>query len=110
LEKELIFNEGELSPWVFKNIVLSGLRLGEYDWTEKFIKDYKERLPDESKNNAVTFNLAQLYFFKKDHDKVIRLLHQVEYEDPAYNLNSKIMLIATYYETDELEPLYHLFE
>jgi len=110
LHKELIFNDGELSPWMFKNIIVIGLRLGEFDWIESFINNYKERIPANYRDNAVTFNLAQLYFYKKEYDKVIRLLHQVEYEDPAYNLNSKTMLIATYYETDEIEPLYHLFE
>jgi len=110
LNKELVFNEGMLSPWGFKNIIVSGLRLGEYDWIENFINKYEDKLPNEYRENAVTFNKAQLYFYKKDYDKVIRLLHQVEYEDPAYNLNSKTMLIATYYETDEIEPLYHLFE
>ena len=41
---------------------------------------------------------------------MILLLNQVEYEDLSYNLDSKSMLLATYYETDEIEPLYHLFE
>lgn len=110
LETELIFVEGKLNPWVFKNIVVIALRLGNYDWTEKFILNYSEKLPDSSRENAVTFNLAQLYFYQKKYTEVIRLLQQVEYEDPAYNLNSKMMLIAVYYETDEIEPLYSLLE
>ena len=110
LKKELIFNEGELSPWGFKNIVLSGLRLGEYEWIETFIEGYNTKLPDAYRENAVTFNRALLYFYKKDYNNVIKLLHQVEYEDIAYNLDSKTMLLTTYYETDEVEPLYSLFE
>ncbi|MEM1323958.1 MAG: hypothetical protein AAGG75_27100, partial [Bacteroidota bacterium] len=31
-------------------------------------------------------------------------------EDVSYNLGSKLMLTATYYETDEIEPLYSLLE
>jgi hypothetical protein len=36
---------------------------------------------------------------------VLKLLRTVEYEDPTYNLNSKIMLMLTFYETQEFESL-----
>ena len=110
IEKEILFEDGEFSPWTFKNIILVALRLGEYDWTEKFIAHYSQYLPETFRENAITYNSAQLYFYQKKYDKVIRLLHQVDYEDLAYNLDSKLMLIAVYYETDEIEPLYSFFE
>ncbi|MCU0391342.1 MAG: hypothetical protein MUE81_09515 [Thermoflexibacter sp.] len=37
-------------------------------------------------------------------------MRTVEYEDFTYNLNSKTMLLSTYYEMDELEPLYSLMD
>ena len=110
LAKEIIIADGELSPWYFKNIVVVALRLGKYEWTENFIHTYSKMLPDAFRENALTYNLAQVYFYQKKHEKVIELLREVEYEDVAYNLNSKSLLIATYYETDEFEPLYSLFE
>lgn len=110
VSKEIIFVNDELSPWDFKNIIVIALRLGKFDWTEDFIKTYNHKLPEESRNNAVTYNLAQLYFYQKKYDNVIQQLSNVEYEDVSYNLNSKTMLIATYYETDEIIPLYSLFD
>ncbi len=111
LDKEIIFEEHEgLSPWQFKNTILTALRLGEFDWTENFIKNYSTKIPEVYRDNAVTYNTATLYFYQKKYDEVLQLLNQVEYEDLTYNLNSKLMLIAVYYETDEIEPLYHLFE
>jgi hypothetical protein len=110
IEKEVIFVDGEISPWDFRNIVVLALRLGEFDWTKNFIDNYNFRIPEEYRDNAVSFNLATLYFYQKSYDKVIELLQTVEYEDFSYNLNSKAMLLATYYETDEIEPLYSLFE
>lgn len=111
LDTEIIFNEtnsGELNPWLFKNIVLNALRLAEYEWTEKFIKKYKERLPEEFRDNAVTYNLALVYFYQKKFDKVKEQLREVEYEDISYNLGSKSMLIAIYYEQDDFEALLSL--
>jgi parvulin-like peptidyl-prolyl isomerase len=110
LEKELLLKDGELSPWHFRNIVVIALRLGNTDWTQNFIDKYKKYLPDNMRDNAVSFNLAQLYFSQKKYDNVIELLRNVEYEDFSYNLNSKTMLMSTYYEIDEIEPLYSLMD
>lgn len=111
LNKEIIISDSDgLSPWDFRNIVVVALRQGKYNWTESFIQQYKKYLPESFRENAVSFNLASLYFYQKKYDKLISLLQTVEYEDYSYNLNSKAMLIATYYEIDEIEPLYFLFE
>jgi hypothetical protein len=108
LQKKMLFVDGELSPWHFRNIVIAALRIGKYEWAENFIHDNKQFLPEAMRDNAVSFNLAQLYFYQKKYDKVIELLQTVEYEDFSYNLNSKTFLLMTYYETDEIEPLYSL--
>ena len=110
LDKELLFMEGILPASSFNNITLMALRLEEFDWADGFIKKYSNKLPITHQENTVTFNKVQLLFFKKEYDKVISLLHQVEYDDIAYNLLSKSYLLMTYYETDEIEPLYSFFE
>ena len=111
LETDILISEsesGDLNPWHFKNIVLIALRLAEYEWTEKFIKNYKDKLPVDSRENAVSYNLALVYFYQKKYEKVIEQLREVEYEDLSYNLGSKSMLIAIYYEQDEFEALLSL--
>lgn len=110
LDKGILIVDGELDPRHYKNLIITGLRLGEMQWTKTFIESYQEYLPEAERENAVTFNLAQYYFYQKDHDKVIEMLHNVEYNDLSYNLNSKIFLIGTYYEIDEIEALYSLLE
>jgi hypothetical protein len=110
LRNELIFTEDKLSPWDFKNITNCALRLKEYEWTEWFINTYQDKLPEAFRNNAVTFNLAQLYYYQHRYEEVIEKLKDVEFDDFSYNLTSKTMLIATYYELDEIEPLFSLLE
>ncbi|HMQ59233.1 MAG TPA: hypothetical protein PKE06_01125 [Flavilitoribacter sp.] len=110
LANDIITAEGELPEWFFKNIAAMGLRLREYDWIEKFIFDYQHMLPENVRSNAVSFNLAQLYFYQKKYDRVIEQLRNVEYENVMYNLNSKTFLLATYFEMDEIEPLYSFFD
>ncbi len=110
LKNGMLFNNNELSPWHFRNIVVAALRVGKYTWTENFIREYSKYLPESMRDNAVSFNSAQLYFSQKKWDRVIELLREVEYEDFTYNLNSKTMLLSTYYEIDEIEPLFSLLD
>jgi len=110
IEKGILINEKQLSPWHFRNIVFAGLRLKQFDWIESFILNYKNYLPASFRDNAVTFNLARLYWYQNKHDKVIEQLQEVEYEDVTYNLGSKSMLLATYYEMEEIEALYSLLD
>lgn len=110
LSKDILTVDGELSPWYFKNIINISLRVGEYDWAEEFIKAYSPSLPEQVRENSLSYNLAQVFFFRKEYEKVLEQLRNVEYDDVAYNLGSKTMLLHTYYETDEIEPLHSLFE
>lgn len=110
INKNYILNNEELSPWRFRNIVLYALRIGEYNWVENFIETYKDFIPESHKSNAVTYNMAQLYFYKKEYGQVLKQIQNVEYDDTIYILGSKSMLIATYYELDEYDPLLSLLE
>ena len=100
-----ILPNNELNPWSFKNAVQTALKLGEYEWSEKFIKDYSSKLPNEFRDNAVSYNLALVYFYQKRYYEVIEQLQSVEYEDIGYNLNAKSMLVAIYYELDSDDAL-----
>jgi hypothetical protein len=104
------FGDEEYGPWHFKNIVTAASRLGRLNWIEKFIYKYYKQLPADYQENALSFNLAQVNFYKKKYGEVIKLLHTVEYEDFTYNLNSKVYLMFSYYELDEVEPLLSLID
>ncbi len=103
-------NRGVTPAFHFRNTVVVGLRLGRYEWVEAFINQYGPLLPKDQQENAITFNLAQLYFYQNKYQKVLDQLRNVEYDDISYNLNSKTILIATYYELDEFDPLESLLE
>jgi hypothetical protein len=110
LSNGILLVSGKLTPWSFKNMVTIGLRLQEFNWVEDFIQTKSQLIDPHSRENAVAFNLAQLYFYKKDYSKVITHLSHVEYDDPIYDLNSKIFLMASYYELDEIEALNSLLD
>ena len=68
-------------------------------------KTPQERLKEEQRENAKTFNLARIAFYKKEFNQVIQLLQLVEYDDVFYNLVSRTFLLASYYELEEYDSL-----
>ncbi|MEY4204208.1 MAG: hypothetical protein RL013_1912 [Bacteroidota bacterium] len=105
LKKGIFLIKGELAVWRFNNIVAAALRLGKADWAEDFIESNYPVLPEDSRENTRTFNLARVYRYQKRYGKVLELLRNVEYADIGYNLISKAVLLITYYELNERETL-----
>ncbi len=101
LDQRIIFENDELNPHHYKNIITVSLHVKEFDWVERFIQEYSEHLPKADEQNALNYNLANLYFHKKEYDKVIELLREVEYKNIVYAIGSKTLLICTYYELNE---------
>jgi hypothetical protein len=110
IEKEIIFENGYISPTNFKNIVTLALRSRQMDWTEEFIHGYKNRVTPEFRESTFAYNLANLHYYKKDFSKALRLMQTVELNDIYYHLDAKVLLLKTYYELDEAEPFYSLVD
>ncbi len=106
LDKEIIFDDGLLSPWTYKNIVSVALRNGDYDWTAQFIDNYKEHVDESFRQNAYAYNLAYLNFHKKNYSEAMQLLMQVEFSDIYYSFDSKTLLMKIYFELDEIDLLH----
>ncbi len=110
IDSKLIFSQGYLSEWSFKNIVTTGIRIEAFDWTEDFIEVYKKYLPKKDHSNAVAYNLASLYFAQKNYHASLRALLGVEFTDPSYFLGAKIIQLKSYYELSEDEPFFSLID
>lgn len=110
IDRHILLEDGRLSEGMYKNIITSGLRVNEYAWVESFIVGYSEFLPDQIRENARLFNLANLYSHQKMHDKVIELLQNVAYSDLVYALGAKMILLRTYYESREYIALDSLLD
>ena len=110
LEKKILIQNGLLSRFTFMNAVINGAMLKEYDWTERFIHEYKDYMEEQYRENVVHYSLARLHYEKKDYATAMRLFSQVEYDDILLNLNAKTLLLKMYYEEDELDLLEALLE
>jgi hypothetical protein len=107
LSSKRIMDHDYFSQWEFKNIVTLGLRLKEGGWVKNFISKYINFLPPHERKNALTYNTAMLYYYKKSYKFVLKYLQEVEFTDLYYQLDSKSILLKVYFETDEQEVMLH---
>ena len=104
--KEIILTDtGEISPWDFKNIVSVGIFLKKYEWIEKFIEDFGDKLPSRYRENSIRFNLGQLFFAQKKYDQVLEQLVELENVDILTSLNEKTIKTWTFYEMNSIDLL-----
>jgi hypothetical protein len=110
VEHSLIYEGNYVSQPDFKNIVTTGLRLGEVDWVNGFIEEYKSKLNPEFSENAFTYSMAWIHFNKKEYDKALRMLLKVEFNDVYYHLDSKSLLMKVYFEMNEYDAFFSLVD
>ncbi|MEO6037840.1 MAG: hypothetical protein ABIQ93_05450 [Saprospiraceae bacterium] len=105
LDTGVLLENGKLSRFAYKNIVYAGLRVNEFNWVEDFIFRYEPHLEEKHRAANRDYNLAKLYFTKKDYGRAMPLLAQVGESDLLLNLDSRVMLLKMYYETGEWDAL-----
>ncbi len=110
IREEILIADGKLDSQDYKNIITVALYVKAFDWVENFIKTHTDYLPEDNRENALTYNLAKVYFHQKKYPDVIAQLREVEYDDIVYALGSKLMLLKTYYEQDEYLALDSLMD
>ncbi len=110
LEKKIIFIDGEISPWSFKNIVSVALRLEQLEWAESFVSRYIRYLAPTFRPNAYAYNMASIMYRRQQYKKALLLLQQVRFTDIYYSLDTRSLLLKIYYELNEREALLNHLE
>lgn len=110
LQTGIYVQENTLDPVVFRNIVSVALRLKEYTWTKAFISDYGSMIALEFQINAVQYAKALMSFYLKDYKDVLEHIHNMTVMDLSYELNSKVLMITTYFEMQEVDALDSLLD
>jgi|GEM_PF-5229370 len=104
-KRNILLENGILATSNYRNMVIVACRVNEFEWALEFIERYKSKLLKEHAQSAYSFSKARIYGNKGDHEEVIKILRNVEYEDITYNLNSRLFLIVAFYELDEYDTL-----
>lgn len=110
LDSGVIFENGILSEWNYKNIVTIGCTIGEYDWTEIFIEKNYPKLPENQRDNAYALNKAQFFYSRGLFKEAGDLLRQVEDSDVKYHLARVLLEVRIAYDQQETNYLLNQLE
>lgn len=112
LAKNLINAKADtpLTVMKFRNIYLTAVRAGKFEWAEKFINDYKNELHEENKINIVELALAQLNFEKGEFGKTLQHLHKIKTDQIFFKVDVKVLNLMAFYELGHYESAISLIE
>ncbi len=110
LEIGIIYDKGEISEYDYKNIVTLGAANQEFEWTERFIEDNKDRLPPAKRENAYALNKANFLYSNKRLEEAAKLLITVTDSDIVYHLARVLLEVRIAYEQEDQEYALNLLE
>lgn len=105
LQRKCLLENDTITPFTYKNVLMMGMSLKEYQWVENFLYSFKTHLQPSVRENTFNYNLAIYYFRRPDYDKAMELLQKVEFKDTFNNLDARRMLLRIYYEIGAFDAL-----
>jgi hypothetical protein len=114
LKDEIILDNGQISRQNYKNITTMMCRVGQFDWTQDFLVNYKSRIMGDPNGAAYLYNRAILEFHRDNFAECGRLLNKFLQEegiekDEFYEIGVRRYLCMTLFETKDFELLeFHL--
>lgn len=110
LKEDILLENNQLSENNYRNIITASLRSKAYTWAENFIHEYKSYLKKNVRENAVAFNLAALFFEKKEYSKALIQLFNVNFTDNFYHILSSTIQLKCYFHLQETEAYLALIQ
>jgi hypothetical protein len=110
LQNKLLLENGQLSPYTYKNVMSAATKVGEFDWANTFLEEYKSFLPAKDRENVFRYNLALLRFRQGNTAASMTLLHGVNLREPLFQLDARRLLARLYYDAHELSALDSLID
>jgi len=97
---ELVIATSIFYPIKFRNIVVVATRVKEYEWTENFIQEYRDRLSPKQIPALPDYCLALVYFHQKKYKKADERLLKIEDADTVLMFDIKRLQLMLTYEED----------
>lgn len=105
LEGHILLDKGYLSYGNFTNIITVALRLKKIAWVQRFMSEYKPKLPEQQRETVFQYNCANVHYQQKELRMAMKELQTVEFADGFYAISAKLLLCRVYYELEEEDLL-----
>jgi hypothetical protein len=103
----IFYHEGQIPKNIYKQIVINGVMLKEYNWVENFMETYTHKLKPEFQKPMYDLCSSFLHFELKNYELVLKSLSKIDNLDIRDKTLAKINIAKTYYELKDTEALLH---
>jgi len=102
MENKDLLREGNFIPInKLKNVIVASCHIKEFEWAEYIIEKYRPYMPKQFRDSACYFNLGVIAFYQENYKTAIQNFIRVERVNVNYDTSCKVMILKSYYETDE---------
>lgn len=101
---------GNITVLKFRNICLAGIRVGEYEWVEKFINDFEDKLQESNRKDIVDLTRAQLNFEKGNFGRSLEIISKIIPEQIYFKIDVKNLNLMLLYELEHYEAVLSFIE
>jgi hypothetical protein len=81
------------------------VKLKKFEWTEKFIKQFSEKLHPKNRANEIHFAMANYFLAKKNYDNAQKHLSRIHLNTAYDKVYLYIVQSMLHYETEQFENL-----
>ncbi len=100
-EKDLLIEEDFIPVGKFKNTITAGCRVGEFEWASTLTEKYKDAVKEPIRESVYHFNMGAIAFYQDDYKTALHHLVRVDSINLTYDNDCRVMLVKSYYETDQ---------
>jgi hypothetical protein len=77
VKHNLMFYKGEIRYFFYHNVVMAGLRIGDFDFVTQFLEDYKSKITEPYREDLYLYCKAHLYFRTGQFNEALQLALRV---------------------------------
>ena len=103
-------NDNYINPYMYANVVSMAGNLKEFDWAEKFINEFKDKLHPSNKDQCYPFAYVALNLKKKEFSKALEYLSKVKSGNVIDKITIRKYQLMLYYESGFFEELFSLLD
>ena len=91
---------------VFREYIITGLEVKQFDWVEMVINKYSPILPEDVREDERKLALARLHFERKEYDKTVEITNNYKFNNERHYFDAKKLLLKSLYELEDYEECY----
>lgn len=104
-------HKSEFIPYsIYRNFVIHSINVGEYEWAEKFLNEFRNNLPRQIRASAHNCGNALLHLWRKEYDLALSYLAKTGTSDLSFKLDIKSITAMIYFEQNQIESLLSLLD